>query len=75
MTIQMRKPKWQSSHISELGYDEETGTMAVTFAKGGTYHYPGVPVETYTALHQSGSPGDYFHRHVRGKFDHVRPKR
>ena len=66
--MKMLAPRNQSSHIKELGHDPETNTLAVTFHKGGTYHYPGVTEEQYRVLHEHDSPGSHFHRHIKPRF-------
>lgn len=66
--MEMKRPKHPSSHISSVGYDPETGTMAVEFAKGGVYHYSGVEAEIFNGLHSHVSAGSFFHEHVRGKY-------
>jgi hypothetical protein len=70
MTIKMLPPKNESSHIHSLGFDEETGTLAVRFHKGGLYHYHGVTSDTFRAMHSCGSCGSFFHKNIIGKFKH-----
>lgn len=57
-----------SSNISSVGYDEETGEMRVTFAKGGTYVYAGVDQATYQNMLDSDSPGSFLHRNIRDRY-------
>ena len=70
MSIEMRPPKNKSSHIHSLGFDAETGTMAVQFHKGGVYHYHGVPQSTFDELHGHDSPGSHLRAAVVGKYKH-----
>jgi len=54
-----------SSNISEIGWDEETGTLEVLFTTGSVYQYDGVPVTTYQSLLHAPSIGSYFARNIR----------
>lgn len=65
---QMSSPRFGSSHISKLGYDEESGTLYVQFQKGGTYAYEGVGLELASALHNSHSPGSLFRSRILRNF-------
>ena len=67
MPIEMNPPRNRSSHIDSIGFDEDTGTLAVKFHKGGTYYYAGVSQETFGALHSSASPGSFFCSNIKGK--------
>lgn len=60
----------QSSNLAACGYDAETKTLTVQFANGSEYTYSGVPEETYEGLLSASSPGQYFHRHIKGFFSH-----
>ena len=75
MAVTMSPPRNASSHIHSLGYDDETGTMVVQFTKGGTYHYPGVDKTTFLDMKYHESPGEFFHRNVRGKVKHIKVDR
>ena len=70
MTIEMKAPLNKSSQIHSLGYDAETQTMAVQFHKGGIYHYSGVSANIFDAMHAHDSPGEFFHKNVRGQYPH-----
>lgn len=72
MSINMKPPRNESGHIHSLGYDAETKTMAVQFARGGVYHYHGVSPEDFNALHGAESAGKHFHANVNGKFKHTK---
>lgn len=54
-----------SSNILEIGYDEETETLAVRFHRGTLYHYQGVSQETFEGLRDAPSVGKYFNSHIR----------
>ena len=68
MSLTMRAPHNSSSHIHSMGYDEETGTLAIRFHKGGVYYYQGIDARTYGEMHAHESPGGYFHQNILGKF-------
>lgn len=72
MTFDMRPPKVPSSHVKNIGFDEETGTLAVEFQRGGVYHYHGVDADMAQAFHKSASAGSFLHDNIRGKFKHRR---
>ena len=67
--------QWQpvtSTNISEAGYDLERQLMAIRFKKGGVYQATNVPADEFTNLMQSGSPGGYFHRVLKGAYNWVK---
>jgi len=68
MTIKMHAPQYPSKHVKELGFDPESGTLAVTFAKGGTYYYDS-DEDMYMGLHTAASPGQFVHQNIRGKLN------
>ncbi len=57
-----------SSNIARVGHDSETQQLTVEFKSGGSYSYSGVDAVTAADLAAASSPGEYFHRHVRGKY-------
>ena len=57
-----------SSNLAAVGYDEETQTLRVTFKKGPTYDYRGVPPKVYEQLMSAESVGQYFHSNIRSDF-------
>lgn len=56
-----------SSNIEAVGY--QYGSLYIRFHHGGCYQYDRVPHSTYTQLIEAESPGQYFHREIRGKFE------
>lgn len=59
-----------SSHIDEIGYDDETRELTVRWdGDGGTTVYRGVPHEVAKEVWHAPSIGEALHRHIRGKFD------
>lgn len=45
-------------------------TLEIEFHGGGVYRYSGVPRELYDALVGAKSAGQFFGRHIRGRFAH-----
>ena len=52
----------ESSWIYSIGYDEDTGTLTVTTARG-TYSYSGISKETYLDFKNAPSKGSWFNAH------------
>lgn len=66
-----------SSNIAAVGFQpgaEGTGTLAVQFSSGTTYHYDDVPNEVAEGLQKADSVGSFFAKHVRSKFAGVAQK-
>lgn len=55
-----------STDIASIGY--ENGTLYISFYKGGTCAYFGVPQFVYVRLMSAGSHGKYFHAFIKGKY-------
>ena len=58
----------QSTHVSEYGYDPESKTLAVRFARGVLCHYFNVPAEVVAELREAPSIGGFVNARVRGRF-------
>src|SRR4051812_34753451 len=56
-----------SSQVKAIGYDPETKTLAVQFARGtgAIYHYPDVEPETHQAFIGAESIGVFFGKHIK----------
>jgi len=68
-TIAIPRIPVESSSLASIGYDPDTQTLAVEFAKShDIYHYAGVPPETHEALVAAESVGRYFMTEVRPNF-------
>lgn len=48
-----------SSNIKEIGYNNESKELYVTFARGATYRYDSVPEVVYNQLKNSSSKGSF----------------
>jgi KTSC domain len=58
-----------SSHVGQIGYDEETGELHVTFARTGkTAVYENVPPKIARSVLTAPSIGMALHESVRGQF-------
>jgi hypothetical protein len=69
----MEMKKVESSNIQAVGWEDEV--LEVSFVKGGTYRYTGVPEEIYKAFMSSPSKGKFFHARIRPKqFDYMYEK-
>jgi hypothetical protein len=55
-----------SKMISRLEWQD--GTLKVTFAKGGTYHYPNVELAHAEDLFKAESTGSHFHQHIKPRY-------
>jgi hypothetical protein len=59
----------ESHKIGAIGYDPESKTLAVVFAKGkgDTYHYPDFAQDEYEAFIGAESLGRHFGEHIQGR--------
>jgi hypothetical protein len=63
-----RMPHVQSSMITKVEYDEDTGELDITFTSGKTYRYLRVPLEIYVDLLDAKSKGGYFNDCIKDEF-------
>lgn len=64
----MRARTLSSSMIRRVAFDEEKGTLLVSFRSGLRYVYEGVPRAIYDALGKAASAGRFFNEHIRGRY-------
>lgn len=64
----MRAKSLSSSMIRRVVFDEEAGTLLVSFRSGMRYIYAGVSRAVYDALGRAASAGRFFNDEVKGKF-------
>jgi hypothetical protein len=72
---QMEMVKVESSNVKAIGWEDEV--LRVTFEKGGTYDYTGVPELLWKAFKAADSKGKFFHGRIRPlqhKFDYKKVK-
>jgi lysyl-tRNA synthetase class 2 len=55
-----------SSNLRAVGHDGRT--LTIEFHGGRIYEYDGVPREEFLGLLQAGSPGGYFHAHIKDRY-------
>jgi hypothetical protein len=56
----------ESNQVRQIGYDDATQTLAVTFNYGkAVYHYPNVTRETFEAFKGAESIGRFFGEHIK----------
>ena len=60
-----------SNSIKAVGYHEESQTLEVEFRNGRRYRYAGVGKQHHFKFLAADSPGDFFHKNVKGLFKHV----
>lgn len=69
MTINILMTEVSSSQISEIGYHDQTNTLAIRFRKKGEpgplYHYPNFPPDLHAEFLGAESKGVFFGRHIR----------
>lgn len=61
-------PSVRSSAITFVDYDPETKELRITFTRGFTYTYYGVPASVYAGLLNASSVGTYFNDHIRDRY-------
>jgi len=61
-----------STVIRSYRYDPQRRELAIVFQTRRAYIYSEVPHETYAALKAAFSKGEFFNRHIRGKFAFTR---
>ena len=60
-----------SSNVSEIGYDDETGEMLVTWSKSGKVSaYAGVPEDVAEACSVAPSVGSFLNSEVKPFYQH-----
>lgn len=66
----MERQPVASSNIRSVGYDPDAQILEIEFQDGAVYQYSGVPGAVHAGLVSAGSPGRYFHAHVKGRYPH-----
>jgi len=62
----------RSSNLRAAAYDPATHVLTIEFRNGSAYAYAAVPQNIYAGLLAAGSHGRYFHRWIRGGYQHRR---
>jgi hypothetical protein len=59
----------KSTNVSAIeDRDPQTGDFGVRFLGGGEYRHYGVPAETHEGFLASESKGQFYHKHLKGRF-------
>lgn len=58
----------RSSMLKSAEYNQAKQTLAIEFAKGGTYIYQEVPKAVFDGLLAAESQGSYFHKNIKDSF-------
>ena len=61
-----------STVIRSFAYDAQDRRLDVTFVSGRRYSYHEVPADLAEAMRLSFSKGEFFNRHIRGRFGYSR---
>jgi hypothetical protein len=64
----MRAKSINSSMIRRIVFDDEAGTLLVSFRSGLRYIYEGVPRAIYDAFGKAASAGRFFNDEVKGRY-------
>lgn len=64
----MRAARLRSSLIDRIVFDEDDGTLAITFRNARRYIYAGVPRAIYDGLRTAASAGHFFNERIKGHF-------
>lgn len=76
MTVERQEASWEetsgfvSSNVAAFRYDRNTDTLQVDFVSGDTYEYLNVPPSVHRMFQAAGSKGEYFARHIRGRYQY-----
>lgn len=55
--------------IDRAAFDEDSGTLHLTFSGAGKYLYYQVPPEIFDNLCAAPSAGSFFNEHIKGRFE------
>jgi lysyl-tRNA synthetase class 2 len=61
-----------SSVIRSYRYDPEHRRLTLQFVSGRRYRYHDVPEETYVAMRNAFSKGEFFNANIRDQYRHTR---
>jgi hypothetical protein len=66
---------WQpvaSTHIAQVGYEDDSRVLGIRFQDGGVYEYQNVPVELVESFLKAPSKGHFFRDRIKGQFSFER---
>lgn len=61
-----------STAIKHIGYDANSGSLAVTFTNDRSYIYSGVSPQRYAAFCNADSKGRYVNKSIKGNYPYRR---
>jgi len=61
-----------SSHLTAIGYDDETESVFAEFKNGTTYEYFDVPPRVWQRFNQSKSKGKFLWANLRTNYNYAR---
>jgi hypothetical protein len=61
-------PRVESSVMTFVKYDDDSGELDITFTSGKTYRYLEVPAEIYDGLLDAESKGEFFNDKIKDAF-------
>ena len=64
-----------SSVVRAFTYEPEARRLDVAFTSGRAYSYHDVPLAVFDAMKASFAKGEFFNRHVRGRYQYTRQDR
>lgn len=64
----MERASVSSSNLVSVGYDPESETLEVEFAKSGVYQYYNVPIFMHERLMLADSVGTFFNAEIRNAY-------
>ena len=66
----MERVPVSSSNIASVGYDTTNSSLQIEFISGKVYEYYDVPQSAFDGLVNAGSPGGYFHAHIKNIYSY-----
>ena len=70
--MQMQHKSLSAAEGVSAGYEMTARILEITFPANKRFRYVGVPVRVYTAMMQARRPLDYFHKHIRDRYQYQR---
>lgn len=58
-----------SSNLAQVGFDNTTNTLRISFTTGAVYDYFNVDEQVFRHLLQSPSKGRFFHRYIKNRYN------
>ena len=68
----MEALEFNTSRIKRAVFDNESLELTIEFTRGGTYKYRDVDYNTWLGFVGADSPGKFFEKNIKGKFDYMK---